>query len=39
MSDILLGLGIGIILGWNVLPQPAFAKSIYDWVVSKFKKK
>lgn len=29
--------GVGIVVGWNVLPQPAWAKSMYDKAVAKFK--
>ncbi len=32
--------GLGLIVGWNVLPQPAIVKSSYDkvvaWVKAKF---
>ena len=29
--------GAGLLVGWNVLPQPAFVKGVYDKVVAKFK--
>jgi hypothetical protein len=27
----------GLIIGWNVLPQPAWVKALYDLFVSKIK--
>lgn len=27
----------GLIIGWNVLPQPKFIKKIYDKIIKKFK--
>lgn len=30
MVDSLLLVSLGIVIGWNVLPQPAWAKAIYD---------
>lgn len=27
----------GLIVGWNLLPQPSWVKAIYDLVISKFK--
>ena len=28
----------GLVVGWNVLPQPVWAKELYDKIVAKFKK-
>jgi len=28
---------VGLIIGWNVLPQPKFIKNIYDKIIEKFK--
>lgn len=30
MFEFFLGLGVGLIVGWNVLPQPAWVKALYD---------
>lgn len=30
--------GIGLIVGWNLLPQPTWVKNLYDKVLAKFKK-
>ena len=30
MFNFALGTAIGLIVGWNVLPQPAWVKAIYD---------
>jgi hypothetical protein len=35
--DLLIGLLVGLVVGWNVLPQPAFMKSAYDALLAKFK--
>ena len=32
------GVAVGLVVGWNVLPQPEWAKKIYDKVLGKFKK-
>lgn len=37
MLDILFWIGVGLIIGWNLLPQPAWVEAIYDRVVSWFK--
>lgn len=37
MLDNLLTFLIGLIIGWNVLPQPAWVKALYDLFVSKIK--
>ena len=31
--DELLILCLGIFLGWVVIPQPAWAQKLYDWIV------
>lgn len=28
-----LGFGVGLLIGWNVLPQPKWAKRLWDKVV------
>jgi hypothetical protein len=28
---------LGLVIGWNVLPQPEWIKTAYDWVVAKIK--
>jgi len=33
---LLIGIGIGLIIGWNLLPQPAWVKAIYDNVAARF---
>lgn len=30
---------VGLIVGWNFLPQPAFVKKTVDWVSAKVKAK
>jgi hypothetical protein len=35
----LIALAVGIILGWNVLPQPAWAKKLWDRYMSKLKQR
>ena len=37
MLDKLLFFGLGLIVGWNVLPQPTWVKNLYEKVVSKVK--
>lgn len=37
MLDNLVFFLVGLIVGWNVLPQPAWVKALYDLVVSKIK--
>ena len=34
MLDYLIVFGAGLVVGWNLLPQPAWIKAIYDRVVS-----
>jgi len=34
MLDYLVVFGAGLIVGWNLLPQPAWVKAIYDRVVA-----
>jgi hypothetical protein len=31
--------GVGLLVGWNVLPQPAFVKATYDKVIAYVKSK
>lgn len=35
LADVGIGVLIGIVVGWNVLPQPAWIKRLWD---KKFKK-
>jgi hypothetical protein len=37
MLDNLLFFLVGLVVGWNVLPQPAWVKATYDLLVSKIK--
>lgn len=30
MVDSLLLVALGVVIGWNVLPQPAWAKALYE---------
>ena len=34
----ILGAIVGLIVGWNLLPQPEWAKELYDKAVAKIKK-
>jgi len=36
LDNLLFFLG-GLVVGWNILPQPLWAKALYDFVVSKIK--
>jgi hypothetical protein len=35
MMEAIFWFGCGLIVGWNLLPQPAWVKMIYDMVVAK----
>lgn len=39
MIDILFGVCVGLIVGWNLLPQPAWVRNLYtqavEWVRSR----
>ncbi len=37
MLDNLIFFLVGLIVGWNILPQPSWVKALYDLVVSKIK--
>jgi hypothetical protein len=37
MLDNLVFFLVGLVFGWNVLPQPAWVKALYDLVVAKIK--
>jgi hypothetical protein len=37
MLDKILFFGIGLIVGWNVLPQPTWVKNIYEKAIAKIK--
>lgn len=30
MFDFIVGFAVGAVLGWNVLPQPAWSKNLWD---------
>ena len=30
MTTLLIGVGIGLVLGWNLIPQPAWAANLYS---------
>ena len=38
MFNLLVGLGVGIFLGWVVIPQPAWAQALYDKIKGLFKR-
>lgn len=38
MGYFIVGALVGLIVGWNLLPQPAWAKSLWDKLMSKIKK-
>jgi len=37
MLNNLIFFAIGLIVGWNIFPQPTWVKSFYDLIVSKIK--
>ena len=37
MLDTLFWIGVGVVIGWNVLPQPAWAKVLWDQLMEKYK--
>jgi hypothetical protein len=37
MLDNLVFFLVGLVVGWNVLPQPAWVKALYDLVITKIK--
>lgn len=37
MINLLIGVAIGLVLGWNFLPQPAWVKSKLEGLLNKFK--
>ena len=37
MFDNLLFFLVGLIVGWNILPQPAWVKALYDLIVFKIR--
>jgi len=39
MTSFLFGLVVGLIVGWNFLPQPQWFKSLVDKVVAKISDK
>lgn len=39
MGRLIFGFVVGLIIGWNILPQPAWIKRIWDKIAAKFHKK
>lgn len=39
MLYLVLAFMVGLLIGWNVLPQPAWIKSLYDKVITWIKTK
>lgn len=39
MMDWILFFVVGLVVGWNLLPQPLFIKKLYDKISVKFFKK
>lgn len=37
MLDYVLAFVVGLIVGWNVLPQPAWVKALYQLAIDKVK--
>jgi len=37
--EFIIGMTLGLIVGWNVIPQPEFVKTLMDYVVEKLGKK
>lgn len=29
MFELLIGVGIGLVIGWNILPQPTWVQNLY----------
>jgi len=38
MLDILFWIAVGMLIGWNVLPQPLWAKILWDKYMKKLKR-
>lgn len=36
MTMLLIGVAVGLIVGWNLLPQPAWVERIYDAIAEKY---
>ncbi len=32
MFELLLGLAVGLVLGWNFLPQPKWVTRLWEWL-------
>jgi hypothetical protein len=39
MLELLIAFGSGLVVGWNVLPQPQWVADLYKKVMSNFKNK
>jgi len=33
MFDVLIGFAVGLVVGWNLLPQPAWVKNLWTKIV------
>ena len=34
MFEFIIGMGVGLVLGWNLIPQPAWVRNLYSrWFV------
>jgi len=38
MLESLFLIAVGVVIGWNVLPQPVWVKALWDKYMEKFKK-
>lgn len=36
-GNLMIGIAIGVLIGWNVLPQPEAAKPVIAWMQEKLK--
>lgn len=37
MADVIIGLVVGLLIGWNLLPQPAWVKALVDKALAKIR--
>lgn len=37
MMEAIFWFGCGLVVGWNLLPQPMWVKVLYDYIVQKIK--
>ena len=38
MTRLVIGFIVGLIIGWNVLPQPQWIKNLWNKLMAKFRK-